>query len=152
MISAAQAVILSMANLQLIEPKVRAYQMAILEKGQWRIRDQFAERLGKEIITEPKQSYLMSNENFFEYDRLCKQARDAAELKVSMPENCPLLEAQTLLSECENALIDTMSDLTKIESKSILLLGLKKRTEYIDLTLRLLSPYVTNPLSEKAAG
>lgn len=146
MIDAAQAVMMAMANLQLIEPVVRAYQVAILQKGQWRIRDAFAERLGHEVITDPNRAYLMPDDDFAEYDRQCKAAGIAAGMKATKPENCPLLEAQSLLSDCENALIDTMSHLTKIESKNILVLGMAKRKEFIDLTLRLLAPFVTNPL------
>ncbi len=152
MISAAQCLILAMANLQLIEPTVRGYQNDILAKGKWRIRDEFAERLGEDIITDPNQSYLMSDGDFLEYDRLCKLARVAADLKVSMPENCPLLEAQTHLSESENNLIDSLTELTKITSQNILNLGMKKRAEFIDVSLCLLAPFVTNPLSQNAAS
>jgi hypothetical protein len=151
MIETAQAVFMAMAHLQLIEPVVTKYQKEILEKGQWCIADEFADGGAKTVVTDPSSYYLLSGEDFAEYDRLCREAQKKANLPVSVEGNCPLLEAQTLLTKAQNALIDAMSSVTKVEAKSIVVLGLKKRTEFIELTLKLLAPFVNNPLASKAA-
>lgn len=144
MISAAENLVMAMAHLQLIKPVVDAYKTAILLEGQWKIRPEYADRLGDEVIKSPDRAYLMADEDFAKYDALCKQARDTSALKVTAPDNCPLLEAEHALSVAQNALIDVMSEVTKVESKQILILGLEKRAKFVDLTLRLLAPFL-NP-------
>jgi hypothetical protein len=143
MVSAAQAVFLAMAHLQLVQPIVLAYKERILADGQWVVRPKFAPRLGAEVITSPDRAYLMSDDNFVTYDRLCKQARDAAKLHVSHPDHCPLLEAQSMLASVQNVLIDAMSDITQIKAEKILSLGIEQRAKFIELALRLLAPFVS---------
>jgi len=54
----------------------------------------------------------------------------------------------TSLAKC--ALLDAMASVTKIDSK-VASMSLQNREELVDLTLRLLGPYVTNRLAAPKA-
>jgi hypothetical protein len=140
MVSAAEAVFTIMAMVGTIRPVVIGYQTEILKQGQWRVRPQFATRRGDEVITDPAQSYLMSEENFADYDAKCKAARLEAKLPVEKEGNCPLLEAESLLIKAERALIDAMQPVTGLTAERFVPMSARK--EYIDLTLKLLAPFV----------
>lgn len=147
MIAAAESVFMAMAMVETIRPIVVGYQTAILAEGQWHIKPEFASRLGDEVILDPKHSYLMSEEDFAVYLAQCKIARDKAKLHVDHDENCPLLVAEHLLIQAEHALIDAMSGVTKIAKDGLLSVGMGEYKQYIDLTLRLLAPFVKNNLA-----
>jgi hypothetical protein len=152
MVAAAQAVFLAMTLEQTVTPVVLKYQRQLLAEGQWRVRPEYAARLGDEVITEPHRAYLMSEADFALYDAKCKQARDAAGLSVDHPDQCPSLVAQDLQRQAERALIDAMSSTTKITHQQLLCSpdGLATLRQYIDLTLRLLVPFLkTKPLSSQ---
>lgn len=147
MVKAAEAVFMAKALVETIRPLVLAYQTAILAEGQWHIRPDFATRLGAEVILDPKLSYLMSDEDFAEYCAKCKIARDKAKLHVDADDKSPLLVAEHLVMQAQHALIDAMSDVTKIEKDRLLSVGMKEYKQYIDLTLSLLAPFVKNNLA-----
>ena len=156
MISAAKAVFQAMAFVETIRPIVMQYQTEILAENKWRISPEFAKPSFRaiyedEVITDPKNSYLMSAEDFKEYSLKCKIARDKANLRVTENRFCPLLEAEHLLVQAKHALIDVMAETTKIQSQDILRSGMDKYNQYIDLTLRLLAPFVQNNMAKFAA-
>lgn len=140
MVSAAEAVFTTMAMAQSIRPVVIAYQTEILRQGQWRIKPEFANRLGDEVITDPALSYLMSDENFTDYSAKCRAARDQAKLGEYNEDQCPLLMAEHLQIQAERALIDSMQSVTGLSAERFV--PMSKRKEYIDLTLKLLAPFV----------
>lgn len=147
MVEAAENVFLTMTFEQTIRPVVVKYKTAILAEGQWRIRPQYTERLGGEMIHDPKQAYLMADDDFAVYDAKCKQARALAGLQVDNDDQCPLLVAELLVSQAEHALITVMSETTKVTVHKLLCAGMEKYKSYVDLTLRLLSPFVKNDLA-----
>lgn len=146
MVATGLAVVMAMAHLQLVGPVVRAYRLKILKEGQWMVRPEYAERLDREIITDIRDDFLMTDADFAEYDARCKTARDEAKLFVSDPECCPLLVAEARLVAAENEMITAMSSITNIRADQVLSLGLGQRKEFIDLTLRLLAPFLHSPL------
>lgn len=145
-IAAAQLVFMSMALLQTVEPIVTAYKNAILAEGQWRI-GRHQDRLGDGVVTDHKQSYLLSDEDFATYDALCKQARDQAGLVVEDTEQCPLLVAQDVLVQAQMLLVSEMEPIRGITWDMLLNRGLAVLHEYIELTLKLLAPYCKSNLA-----
>ncbi|ABD72052.1 hypothetical protein Rfer_4366 (plasmid) [Rhodoferax ferrireducens T118] len=149
MVAAAEAVFMTMALVQTIRPVVMKYQTDILAAGQWHIREAFIARLEDKVILDPAQSYLMSEEDFANYDRQCKDACDKAGLVVEHPDQCPLLVAEELQRLAERALIDAMVDVAKMTHEKLLSFGdgLKSYRKYIDLTLKLLVPFIRDTAS-----
>lgn len=142
MIEAAKAVFMAMATKQLIEPIVRGYQSEILAKHQWHTRPEWRERLGDQVITDPKLSYLLSAEDFAVFDAECKAARQAANLHVEKDDQCPLCVAETNLIKAQARLMDAMSHVTNLSWDRCRILPTEKREQAIELTLQLLGPYV----------
>lgn len=142
MISAAESVFLAMAYVQTIRPTVEAYKGAILAKGQWHVALKYTERLGGEVVTDPKESYLLGDADFAEYDRQCRAARDQVGIRVDEDAQCPLLVAESLEIEAKHALIDSMTERTGLTVERLLCGGMDSYNEAIELTLRLLAPFV----------
>lgn len=139
MVRAAEALFLAMAHVDYIKPIVNGYQQEILERGKWFIRPEYLERLEQEIILDPKNSYLMGESDFAEYDAQCKAARVAANLPVDNPDQCPLLVAEHQVLQAEHALIETLGH---TDVNRLLCAGLDKYKEYVDLSLKLMAPFV----------
>ena len=147
MIAAATLVFMHMAKVAVIRPIVEGYQKELLAKHQFKVRDEFSERRGAEVILDPKLSYLMPDEDFAIYDAECKAARDTAGLHVEDKDFCPLLVAENDLIKAKRTLVDVMESVTGIGHDK-LMCNFDKYDEYIDLCLKLLSPYVKNPFKE----
>lgn len=139
---AARNLFVAMAVVTAIRPVVVDYQRAILAEGQWRIRPKYAGKLGERVILDPKEAFLMSDENFAIYDAACNRARGLAGLYVAGAEFCPLLVAEHEVVKAEQRLIDAMRPVTHITHDKLMCSGLDKYREYVDLTLRLLAPFV----------
>ena len=143
MVDAAQAVFLTIAFVQTIRPVVLKYQTEILAKGQWHIKPEFAPRLGDTVVLDPKGSYLMSDEDFAKYDAQCKLARVTANLHVDKEGHCPLCVAEDMQRQAEHALVAAMMfELPTVTVDKLLQAGMDKYKKYIDLTLKLLAPFV----------
>ncbi len=151
MISAATAVFTAMAYVQTIEPIVRGYQKKILDKYKFKIDKRWTEnkRRNPGIITDPKRAYLMSDDDFKFYLEELNEERKKAGLRVENPEFCPLLVAEDILNKAEFLLCQAMEPITKITHDQIMRSGLDKYKKYIDLSLKLLAPFVKN--EQKAA-
>jgi len=143
MIQAANTVLIAMAHTQTIKPIVNAYQQALIDKMGAPVSSEFKNRQDMGIITNPKHSYLMDDTDFRWYDFECKKAAKAAGLKVSKPDNCPLLEAEEVERIAKNYLIEVMQPIIKMTKDDLLCNknGLENYAKVIDLTLRLLAPY-----------
>lgn len=146
-IRAAENLFLSMADEECVRPVVEAYQAEILARHQFHIDQRWIVEMSMpdRIILHPKDSYLLSKEDWFAYDKECKQAAASANLRVSNPNNCPLLEAMTIRTEAENALFYAMSQIPRLEHLSRAhLLTADARRRAIDLCLNLLAPFVAD--------
>lgn len=149
MVAAAALVMHTMAAVDVIKPIVDGYRRRILEEGQWQVKPEFRDKmsrrgggLGEEVILDPKNAYLMSDENFAIYDAKCKAARDEAGLHVEDPEFCPLCVAEHDLVKARVLLVNAMQPITGLEYNKLLCAGLDKLDEYVNLTLKLMGPFV----------
>jgi hypothetical protein len=143
-IKAAQLLLIAMAHERTIRPIVEGYMTEILAKGQWRRRADFVGHgLMDEVILDHKLSYHLSDEDAAVFFAECRKARDAAGLKVENPEFCPLCVAEHTRVQAENLLMNRMSETPRLEylAKSYLL-TLDERAKVIDLSLKMLAPYV----------
>lgn len=141
MVRAAETLFLAMAHESLIRPIVTSYKTAILAKNGWRIRPAFTKRFGDEIIVDPKDAYLMDESEFASYHLQCKAARDAAQLPVDHPDQCPLFVAEDVVRQAKHALIECMYPVTKMSAHRLLCAGMNDYEKYVGLALRLLAPF-----------
>lgn len=147
MIEMADALFKAMALEQTVRPIVDKYQKEILVEGKWQVDPSHA-RMGQFVISDPEQSYLMSGSDFAVYHSRCQEARDKAGLAVDHPDKCPLLVAKHLVIQCENALMKAMAKVTGIDEDKAACLTLDQRKKFVELTLRLLAPFVQKPRRE----
>jgi hypothetical protein len=146
MIKAAQNYVVAKAFVQVVEPIVTGYQREILAKNQFTNKGQIDRRKIKgtdftmvEIITDPKQSYNLSDEDFASYHQQCNEARIAAKLHVDNPEHCPLLVAESTLRSAERLLLDAMEPLNGFNSSTTGLWKADLRKKAIDLSIGLIA-------------
>jgi len=144
MIQSAKSVFMTMAMVETIKPIVKGYEREILAKHQFHIAQEWIDKGDEDrIILDPNQSCLLGDNDFAVYLAETNEAREKAGLKVDNPEFCPLLVAEDLQSRAENVLIDTMESITNFNQKEIALYG-ENRKKFLDLTLRLLAPFIKN--------
>ena len=152
MIEAAENVFLALAIEGTTRPIVHAYKRKVLAERKWVVAPEMQTVDGvEEPITDIKYAWMMSKEDFAIYHQRCNEERIAAKLPAETDDHCPLLVAEnvTMLAKC--ALLDAMASITKIDSKAASV-SLENRDKLVDLALRLLAPFVTNPLAEVPAS
>lgn len=138
----AEAVFTTMAHEQTVRPIVEAYETAILAKHQFRMaKDWVDQGMDDRIILDRKDTFLLSQEDAKVFYAECYAARDAANLKVSNPEFCPLCVAEHLRIDAENALLTAMGTTPGLESLASGSMTLEMHAKAIDLTLKLLAPF-----------
>jgi hypothetical protein len=140
MIAAAETLFLAMAYTKTIRPVVEEYQKRIIAEIKPEVCDKFA-RFTKDAIKEAKDTYLMKDDDFKVYLQRSHDEALKAGFKVEM-DYCPLLIAESLETEAEHALIKAMYPITHLEANDVLSAGLDKYEKLIDLSLRLLAPFV----------
>ena len=139
MIQAAKTVFMAMAYVETIRPIVEEYERKILAELKPLVRAEWRERLGSEPITDPDNAYEMEDSDFDAFFSRCKEEREKAGLLIKDDDFCPLLVAERLLTEAENALVDVMVPVTGIRCKDLYHIEDKKRLIY--LTMTLLAPF-----------
>jgi hypothetical protein len=139
---AAKTVFIAMAFTETIRPIVEDYQQKIL--NELKPKDVYR----NEVITNPKYSYQMNDSDFQVYLKRCNEERIKAKLHVESEEYCPLLVAEDLQRQAERSFIDIMEPITHLSADKVLCSkdGLDNYKKLIDLSLRLLAPYVNNKL------
>ena len=141
-ISAAEAVFTAMAHESMIRPIVEDYELAILEKHQFKIDRKWVEKgINDQLILKRKDVFLLSEADAQVFYAECHAARDAANLKVEDPEHCPLLVAEHLRIRAENALLEAISTIPGLETFGSGVMSMDIRKKAIDLSLGLLSPF-----------
>lgn len=143
MVTAAEAVFQCMAFVETIRPIVKGYQQKILDYEKYAYDKQWIERGEKtwgDWIDNPDHTYLMGDDDFQHYLKRCNEEREKAGLKVERPEYCPLLVAEELLRKARRVLVEVMEPITHIRADD--LWNPKDRDRLVELTLRLLAPYV----------
>jgi len=147
LIRAAQAMFTAMAHHDLIKDKVTDYERAVLVEMQAPINPEFAEihRSGlPEIILDPRHSYLMAPERFPEFDTKRQQAMRAAGFTPKQPFDCPRLEAEALQTEAACALMYLMAPHIGLSDELARKHGWYRGDKGVELTLKLLAPFVGN--------
>ena len=148
MIRAAELVFTAKVMYETTKGIVVKYQQRILKEGQWPIRAQYRDLDGLgstasvEVILRPEDAFLLEPDDFATYLARCNEERIKAGLLVSSEEGDPLLEAQWLLWDAEFHLIDLMAPVTGISADRLREASIEAIDEIVDLTLRLLAPYV----------
>lgn len=111
-------------------------------------------------ITDPKQAYLCTNEDWLQdyYQETDKRLREARHKPDDMPkDHCPALVAENLQTETERILLDCASDMMKMDfdgqelNHRLLCKGMDKRQKFIDLVVGLVVnlPDFKNPLTHE---
>lgn len=148
MLTAAENVFLAMAVEGTTRPIVEAYQRKILAERKWPVAvDMRANKGSTEEVTDIKHAWLMSTEDFAVYLQRCNEERIEANLSVETDDQCPLLVAENVTRLAKDELLAAMAGITKIERTAIAQLSLSNREKLVDLSLRLLAPFVKNPLA-----
>ena len=144
-IRVAESLMTAMAFEATIRPVVEQYEQEILKKHQWHIDKKWVEEfeMSDEVVLDRKNTFLMSDVDSAAFHQECKDARDAAGFKTQHPDACPLLEAQHLRIQAENALLQLMGTLPDLETFATAgQCSLEIRQEAIELSLRFAAPFV----------
>lgn len=147
MIRAAKTVFFAMACAETIRPIVEEYKARIIRENKWKISDEWASRgviVPFDIVTDPNDIYLLNNADAQEYYKLLDIEKEKAGFKSLETGYCPLLIADHAVTQAEHILIETMKPITKLDPDQLLgrADGIETYEKYIDLTLRLLAPFV----------
>lgn len=139
-VCAGRAVFTCMAFVETIRPVVTGYQKQILEMMQPHIAKEWLDKGRKdEIILNPEHSYLMEDTDFQEYIDECHIEAEKNGFHVPERGYCPLLMAETKLTEAKHLLIETMEPITGIKVSDLFRHGLKDYDNYIELTLKMVA-------------
>lgn len=146
LIRAAENLMVAIADERMIRPVVEAYEHAILAKHQFPPAEEYLDAVEEPVILDRKNAWLLSDEDFKVYNAECFVARDAAGLKVTKPENCPLLEAEHMRINAENELIKQLGQIQGLETfrENNCVLTLDQRAAVIAIGLKLAMPFIDN--------
>lgn len=154
MVDAAEGVLFAMAFRDTVSPIVVEYQTRILGEGKWTVREEFEDEPSGEMgeanvrpakpepITDPKNAWQMSDEDFTVYNERCQAAARTAGLKVARDGNCPKLEAEDDVRVAERRLIDSMVPITNLPARTVTGLHPRDYDRFVGLTLDQLRPFV----------
>jgi hypothetical protein len=158
MIKAAENVFLAITVEQSIRPIVEGYQRKVLAERSWRTTPELLAGLQRrsnqpvaDEITDIKAAWMMANDDFAIYRKRCNEERIAAKLHAETDDHCPLLVAENITRLAKHALCDAMAGITKIDGAKAVTLPAADYDKLVDLTLKLLAPFVTNPLAPQKA-
>ncbi|MDP1573150.1 MAG: hypothetical protein Q8M09_14895 [Pseudomonadota bacterium] len=151
-IRAAENLFVFMTNEATVRPVVDAYQARILAEHQFHIDPQWliprgdsGRSMDDRVILDPKDSFLLGEEDAKVFFAECNEARIKAKLWVSNPAFCPLLVSENNRIDAENALLNAMATTPGLEFLSrAYALDMEKHKEVVGLSLKLLAPFVAN--------
>jgi len=137
-IAAAEAVFMAKAYTETVRPIVEGYQQKIINECR------FKDKYGRPLL-HASRSYQLTDEDFKDYDDFCQD--EAKKAGFNVPAGyCPLLiaeeqerQAKRNLAEC---MIEDLRPMVPGLTLEMLLRRLEDYKKFIDLTLRLLAPYV----------
>lgn len=146
-ISVMTAVFEAIAFCETIRSIVEPKQQELVDFFKFKVRDEFKERRGIEIIEKPSHMYLADEQDWELYNN---------EMITFYKENglkhkegcCPLLEAESLVREVKQHAIDILEPFTGV-SWDMLCWNIKQYEKYIDLQLTLFAPIVKSNLNQK---
>jgi len=148
MIAAAENVFLAMAMEGTTRPIVESYQKKVIAEREWYSDPAMSNAPGiPDRVTDPKYAWTMSNDDFAVYRKRCNEERIAAKLPAETDDHCPLLVAENITRLAKTALLDTMAGITNIDGTKAAAMKAADYDKLIDITLRLLAPFVKNVLA-----
>ncbi|KFC72688.1 hypothetical protein [Massilia sp. LC238] len=154
MIAAAEALFIAIAYEQTVRPIVEGYQRKVLAERRWEVDPVMQVTDGVvEYVTDIKSAWLMSNSDHALYHQRCNEERIAAQISSAIDDSrsqddcCPLLVAEEAVRQARFCLCDAMADITKIDGARAVTLAAAHQDRIVDLSLRLLAPFVKNPLA-----
>lgn len=140
-VSLADSLFVALAMHQLKAEQVNAYSTEVLASMQARVARNWDEQgLEDKLILDPKESFLLSEEDAARFFSLCEEKRIEQKLAVNKPGNCPALEAENLVRAARDAFIDALTPYTCITLDEALSGGLYNKL--MDWGLRILAPHV----------
>ena len=149
LIECAKTVFQAIAYVQTIQPIVESYQREILAKHQFHISKEFAEicKSRHRIILDPYETNLLEDSDFQIY--LDEVTQEHKKHNFDVPkDSCPLLIAHDLERKAKMALFNQSWELLDGKVNKETFDNIPNHpvcfTRYIDLTLRLLAPFVEN--------
>lgn len=152
MIAAAESVFLAMTIESATRPVVLSYQKRILAEREWHSDPAMSNAPGiPERITDPRYAWVMASDDFRLYRKRCNEERIAANLPAETDDHCPLLVAENTTRIAKKVLLDAMACITKIDGATAASMNAADYDHFVDLTLRLLAPFVKNVLASPKA-
>lgn len=120
----------------IVEPK----QNELVDFFKFKVRDEFKERRGIEVITEYRQLYMANESDWKLFDN--EMVKFYKEQNLKHKEGCcPLLEAESLVREVKRHAIDILEPFTGVSWDRICW-SLKNYEKYMELMLTLFAPVV----------
>jgi len=135
MITTALEIFRAKATIRVLKPIVNEYHRRAL-------RVIGAQNDDGEIITDPEHAWTICDEQAQTYYDLLDQYKAVAGFDLP-PGYCPLLIIEDVKRRAERRLMGLMEPITHIPTTEII--RLEDRKQYLDLTLRLLAPFVEAP-------
>jgi hypothetical protein len=148
MIRANDELLLAKSKVAALKPIVMWYKSEILAEGKWSRCKDMAGLFGDELVLDPLDVYLMSEEDQAAFQMQCNAARDnfGPSFAVEPPFQCPLIAAEDSVVKAQHALIKAMEVHGKKSVDALLLLGIDAYKEYVQECSQLLAPYVKDSL------
>ena len=144
------AVFEAMAFCETIRSIVEPKQNELVDFFKFKVRDEFKERRGIEIITEYRQLYMADESDWKLFDK--EMVKFYKEQNLKHKEGCcPLLEAESLVREVKRHAVGILEPFTGV-SWDMISCSLKQYEKYIDLQLTLFAPIVKSNLNQKYHG
>ena len=154
MIATGENLFLAMAYERTVRPIVEGYERKILAERSWEVAPEQQAVPGEvEYVTDINMTWLMKGDAFNAYRKRCNEERIAAKLDSAIDDSCeqddycPLLVAQDVTRRARFALCDAMASVTNINGATAVGMMLADYDKLIDITLKLLAPFITNPLA-----
>lgn len=129
---ACKVLLAAMAYEEVLSEKILPKQAEILRNLAFKSKE-------GEIIDSPKKSYLLSDNDFKIYWEIMNEYYDSLGLQRPTNDHCPLLMAQSRKREAERTLLQSMQKHTGLDIRNMFP---KHRDAYLEITLKLISPFV----------
>ena len=153
MIAAAENVFLAMAIEGTTRPIVEGYRKKVIAERVWLSDPATSSDPGvPERVTDPRYAWIMAPDDFAAYCKRCNEERIAAKLSAETDDHCPLRVAENMTRLAKTTLLDTMAGITNISGAAAAGMKTADYDKLVDLTLRLLAPFVKNVLATPQAA
>ena len=137
----------SMAFCETIRSIVEPKQSEVVEFYKFKVREDFRERRGLEVVDTPRNMYLADESDWEIYNN--EMIAFYKEQGLKHKEGCcPLLEAESLVREVKRHVVGILEPFTGISWDKVSW-SLKNYEKYMDLMLTLFAPVVQQNLNQK---